>query len=885
MALLDLFRPQPAWKHADPEVRAEAVRKLEPGHEDLLLELARGDVDARVRKAAVRRLHRLDSLIDVAQAESDGGVRQEALEVLLERALPSEEAPVEAVLMLLAEPRALTQLARQAARPELRTGAVERLSDARSLSSLARTAQDAHVRQRAIQKLSDPAALLEVALKSEHKAVAVAATERLADEAALREVVTKARQRAAARRAEARLLELAPASAPAPAPVATSSDEEDLRRWREAEEAERRRRELQEQVAQAEARALAVRTVLCERLETAWEGDLAARIEGAQAEWQALPEVAQPEIAALSLRFEQAVQACRARLANQAEREALRPQVEEIVARAEGLVAAEDVGAARKELGGLEKRLGELFQAGAGDAALQQRFSAAREGLRARSAEARAERAGREARNKARLEELCQALETLARAPQLMLKDADVRLRASKEALAEPGPLPRADREALLERLKAARAAVFPRFQEAREDADWRRFAAEGVRESLLTRLQALSAETNTDKLDRELREVDRLWRQAGPPKDPSEPQIAAFTALRNELRARADEALKLRAAEFEANAVRKLALCAQAEALRDSRDWKNTADALQKLQAEWKAVGPVAREQAQELWQRFRSACDAFFTRRKADLDGRKQVWTANLQKKQALIERVEALKASDQWDKAVAEVKRLQAEWREVGPVKPAQSEPVWRRFRGACDEFFARYKQRDDLAQQAALAEREGPVTELEALVPAGQPGDAPEDLAGRVRERVTRFREGKPLPREAAAALEARLVKARNALVAAWPAAFAGTDLDPEANRKGRDLLCERVEALLARSEAQPAPSAGSLAEQLRQALAQNALGGGAGLDARLQPAAEELRSLRGRWQRLGPVPGQAGEALEARFEAAATRLEAALKPTR
>jgi hypothetical protein len=390
------------------------------------------------------------------------------------------------------------------------------------------------------------------------------------------------------------------------------------------------------------------------------------------------------------------------------------------VARAEALVASEDVGAARKELGSLEKRLAELFQAGAGDAQLQQRFSAAREALRARTAEARAERTEREARNKARLEELCQALEALAQAPQLMLKEADARLRASKEALAEPGPLPRADREALLERLKAARAAVFPRFQEAREDADWRRFAAEGVRESLLARLQALQGETNRDKLDRELRDVDRLWRQAGPPKDPNEPQIASFTALRNELRSRADEALRQRAAEFEANAARKVALCEQAEALRDSSDWKNTADALQKLQAEWKTVGAVPREQAQALWQRFRAACDSFFTRRKADLDGRKQVWTVNLQKKQALIERVEALKASEQWDKAVAEVKRLQAEWREAGPVKPSQSEQVWKRFRGACDEFFARYKQRDELAQQAAVAERESPVAELEALL---------------------------------------------------------------------------------------------------------------------------------------------------------------------
>lgn len=883
MALLDLFRPQPAWKHADPEVRAEAVRKLEAGHDDLLESLARGDADARVRRAAVRRLHRLESLMDVAREETDSGVRQQALEALLERVLTAPDAPVEAVLALLSEPRVLAQLARQATRAELRAGAIERLSDARSLSSLARTCEDAHVRQRAVERLSDQAALLEVALKSEHKAVAVAAVERLAGEPALREVAQRARQKAAARRAEARLRELAPAAAPA-APAPVTSDDEDLRRWREAEEAERRRRAEEEERAQAQAEGLARRAALCQRLETAWEGDLATLVEGARGEWQALPVLEHVEAAGLSQRFEQAVQSCEARRVNAAQREALKPQVEELVARAEALLSAEDAATARRDLGTLEKRLVELFQAGAGDAALQQRFSAVREHLRERAAAGRAERGEREAQNKARLEELCQALETLAQAPQLMIKDAEPRLRAAKEALAEPGPLPRADREALLTRLKDARAAVFPRFQEARQDAEWRRFAAEGVRESLQGRLQALQAESSPDRLDRELRDVDRLWRQAGPPKDPADPLVVAFLTLRNELRARADAALEQRSAEFEANRALKLALCEKAEALRDSTDWKATADALQALQAEWKALGPVPREQAQELWRRFREACDAFFTRRKADLDSRKQVWTANLQKKQALIERVEALKATEQWDQSVAEVKRLQAQWREIGPVKPTVSDQVWKRFRGACDEFFARYKQRDELAQQAAVAEREAPVAELEALLPGAAGGEAPQGLAARVQECLARFRQGRPVPRDSASALEARLLEARNALVAAWPAAFAGSDLDPEASRKGRELLCERVDALLARLGAEPRPT-GSLAEQLKQALDQNALGGGGGLEARLQPLAEELRSLRGRWQRLGPVPGEAGQVLEARFEGAARRLEAALKPSR
>ena len=74
----------------------------------------------------------------------------------------------------------------------------------------------------------------------------------------------------------------------------------------------------------------------------------------------------------------------------------------------------------------------------------------------------------------------------------------------------------------------------------------------------------------------------------------------------------------------------RKVALCEQAEALADSTDWIAAADALKALQAEWKTIGPAPRRDEQSAWDRFRTACNRFFTRRQEDLKQRKQVWTA---------------------------------------------------------------------------------------------------------------------------------------------------------------------------------------------------------------------------------------------------------------
>src|SRR5690606_10202899 len=115
-----------------------------------------------------------------------------------------------------------------------------------------------------------------------------------------------------------------------------------------------------------------------------------------------------------------------------------------------------------------------------------------------------------------------------------------------------------------------------------------------------------------------------------------------------------------------------KLVLVEQAEALAPSTDWLKTADALRALQQQWNAIGPAPREEARKLNARFRQACDQFFTRRKEDLQQRKDMWQANQAAKEALIVEAEQLAESSDWSAAVERIKQLQAEWKATGPVK---------------------------------------------------------------------------------------------------------------------------------------------------------------------------------------------------------------------
>src|SRR5262249_45844953 len=189
-------------------------------------------------------------------------------------------------------------------------------------------------------------------------------------------------------------------------------------------------------------------------------------------------------------------------------------------------------------------------------------------------------------------------------------------------------------------------------------------------------------------------------------------------------------------------NLAKKVALCERAEALSNSTNWIQTADEIKQLQAEWKTIGPVTRGQEKTIWERFRSACDKFFTRRHADLAQRKAMWAENLARKDALCAKVEALAESTDWDAAAADIKRLQNEWKRMGRVKKARWEAIWQRSRGACDHFFNRSAQRHDIAKGERVAAREAIVAELEALGAAAEGGGgdvaepAPADLLQKV-----------------------------------------------------------------------------------------------------------------------------------------------------
>jgi hypothetical protein len=242
--------------------------------------------------------------------------------------------------------------------------------------------------------------------------------------------------------------------------------------------------------------------------------------------------------------------------------------------------------------------------------------------------------------------------------------------------------------------------------RDLRSADDWKWWANATVQQELSEKAEGLAAIESLPDVAKRLKDLRQDWKQAsaGPRGAEGDALWQRFKAATDAAQARVDTFYAQRSVEDAAVLQEKAQLAEQAEALAESTDWLKTADALKALQQRWNALGHAPRgDQGKALNQRFRAACDRFFTRRKDDLAQRKDVWTANQTVKEQLIAQAEALAESTDWTTGVDRIKALQAEWKASGPVKRQKSEQLWQRFRAACDRFFDRYKHRDQLELQ--------------------------------------------------------------------------------------------------------------------------------------------------------------------------------------
>ena len=914
----------------DPSVRLEAVLRLEDV--DALVSIAREDSDTSVRGEAEGALRNLAIESEDLSAAEQGlsGLSNDRDLVAVARSARLESVS-RVALSRLKEPRAIGAVARRATRVEVAREALSQLEDPVELLAVAEKSEDKAIavraferltaghltrdileqlskraKQKAVQRRAKAAlAALDEALPEpepdlEHVAVCVA-LESMAVETDLdrgREKLDRLlTQWSALETTTDALLSERFASARDKAEVRLAEIES-------ARTAERR-------VEQGRHRMMAsrdARDAMCRRVESLSGVVPEESVRQLREEWARLADDAasSPEQpTAVDQRFERALVAVEARQRQLRESQPRFAEVERVISEMETLAQAGDLSSGEQWTrldDDLERQLGHkanrswqrLAQSGGGDhttdevEALRRRHDVIGEARQTLFAEAKAKRDREQQENLARLVQRIRTVEGLVSSDKLRLVEAERQLRAVRRLLDDPLPIPRREHEGVTQKLRHAHTGLLGRVRELRDFADWQRWANLGIQEELCRRMEALGETPDGDEsgLASRFQEIMAKWRQASDvPKDRGAELWERFKIAHDAIHPRCQKFFDAQDALREQNLVRQRAIVEESERLASSTDWLKTLRRITDLQAEWKNLRPAPRKEQKELWQRFRSACNTFFSRRKADLVERKKEWSTNLALKEALCERVIALADTEDLDAAVAEAKKAQAEWKAIGPVRRNRSDVVWERFRTASDSVFARVHEKQDAESRARAAARESICVEVESLIPAETSGAPAESLAEKIRDLQQRWREAPEVPQAFSRKLTARFGQAIARLVETYPDLFRGTDLDPARKLKRLEKLCERVEAIkptesMGQEGASPAEI---LASKWRDALASNLMGSRVDEAAERRSAVEEVKRAKADYRRIGSMTGDEGRELLARFHAACDRVEAWASP--
>ena len=256
------------------------------------------------------------------------------------------------------------------------------------------------------------------------------------------------------------------------------------------------------------------------------------------------------------------------------------------------------------------------------------------------------------------------------------------------------------------------------------------------AKEQFCQAAEQLAENSNVVEAFRELQKLHEQWKEYGPVAKEYREQIwdrfKAATAVINKKYQAFFEGLKEQQAE---NLAKKTVLCEKVEEIAQrevlsSNQWNAFSKEIEDVQKEWKLIGFASKKDNQKIYDRFRAACDNFYGRKREFYTEYKDSMNANLEKKVALCEEAEALKTSTEWKKATDQFISLQKQWKEIGAVPRKKSDLLWKRFRAACDEFFA---ERDKNAKPendfyGNLKAKQALIAEIKAYELKGDGSDA-------------------------------------------------------------------------------------------------------------------------------------------------------------
>jgi len=213
----------------------------------------------------------------------------------------------------------------------------------------------------------------------------------------------------------------------------------------------------------------------------------------------------------------------------------------------------------------------------------------------------------------------------------------------------------------------------------------------------LCEKVEELLLETSILKSFKQLQQYHQQWKEIGPiPQDKKDEIWERFKSATDKINQRRREHYAKFQEEQNNNLLAKTALCERAEEILQKefttiKEWQDNTNKITELLKVWKTIGSAPRKHNDEIWERFKTSLDTFFSGKKEYFQKIKEEQLNNYNLKLDLCVQAEALKTNTDWKRTTQDLINLQKEWKSIGPVPRKHSDKIWKRFRAACDEFF--------------------------------------------------------------------------------------------------------------------------------------------------------------------------------------------------
>lgn len=298
---------------------------------------------------------------------------------------------------------------------------------------------------------------------------------------------------------------------------------------------------------------------------------------------------------------------------------------------------------------------------------------------------------------------LCESAEALAAEEDVL--SAFRTLQQLHNEWRETGPVAKELREELWTRFKNASSVINKRHQQYFESQKENEKKNEEGKTALCEKIEAIDTTllktfAAWDEKTKEIIAMQEEWKTFGFASRKMNNQLfERFRESCDKFFKQKTEFFKSAKEEMAKNLEAKRALCEKAESLKDSTDWKNTAEILTALQKEWKTIGPVSKKYSDQVWKRFISACDYFFEQKAQNNSSKKQEEIQNLALKKEIIEKLSQIPDTIDSEAGIKEIKSLIAEWNQIGHVPYKEKDKIYKEYQEALDQQFGKFSTNEN------------------------------------------------------------------------------------------------------------------------------------------------------------------------------------------